>query len=1097
MVATLQIGEWLGELKLEQYTQLFVDNGIDLEVLRDLTDLDLEKLGVLVGHRRKLLRAITEQSRAAPGRPSGQQASAFHPAERRQLTVMFCDLVGSTRLSNMMDPEDYGDLIRDYRRTCSEVIQTCGGTVARFVGDGILAYFGYPRAHEDDPSRACRSGLGIIESLARQKEVPAPLQVRIACATGLVMVGDLIGEGAAEANGVVGATPNLSARLQSIASPNALVISDSTQVLLGESFRCRNLGVRDFQGIPGPVRVWQVLSERKFESRFAARVRGAPPPFVGRQRELGVLIDRWQAARSGSGATVLLTGEPGIGKSRLVHELREQLVSEPCRMVLYQCFADHSSSVLYPVIAQIEQAATIGPRDVPEQKLAKLEQLFGDQAGGDLLVPHLAALMGIVDPDQYPTLPVAPQERKFQLLSMLGDRLAQVAQRSPLLLVIEDIHWIDPSTRELLDLTISRLSKMAVLIVMTARYEIAGLQPPGMTHFSLARLDDAESTQLVQALTAGNALTEEILQAIKARTEGVPLFIEELTKAVIGARPTTTQGGQHPSAPPPGAAIPATLRDSLMARIDSLKSSKAVAQLASVLGRTFSYELLRQVFVGAEHRLREALLELVQAELLVVNDLPSGANYAFRHALIQEAAYDSLLRQKRWSLHGHVAAVLKSKFRSLIDGQPEALAHHLTLGGQHLDAARQWQRAGTIAVQRSANQEAVVHFQNALAALEQLPPEQGDRAQELDILVRLSGALRATRGYAAADIGQLCRRALALARQLGDRAGELQAISGLYSFHLLRSEYVAAEQAARDLLEVAVGAEQRTSTMVAHRGLGVVSFYFGRLKLAEQHLQRALDLYDKDSDRGLAILYGADHAEQCACFLSQTKWVLGAQRDAIALQSWAIEHAQSLQHAHSIAQALAYRSFLFCLARDIERIEADGKEALKIAGEYRLKLMESFAHCTLAIASTLRQPTTARAGMLDEAIDRLHTIAPNALRPLLLSIAADMHGKLGAIERGLGLTDEANEVMDTTAERWAEAEVLRVRASLLVAGGRHDDAESCLRAAVRIAEQQSAASWIVRSADDLAHILGNTDRAAEAQQVRDSARAWTAVVPEN
>lgn len=1063
-----QIGEWLGRLGLERYAACFAENGIDLSVIHELTDHDLERLGVLVGHRRKILREISNARGTDPGHRAGPRPAE---RERRQLTVMFCDLVGSTQLSNSLDPEDYGELIRSYRKSCSHIIQACGGTVARFVGDGILAYFGYPQAHEDDPCRACRSGLGIIEAMSQYAINAVPLQVRIACATGLVVVGDLVGEGVAEPNSVVGATPNLSAKLQHIAEPGSLVISDETRTLLNNLFEVQDIGTHHLAGISGPVRAWRVVSERRFESRFAARSRGSPPPLVGRQRELRLLLDRWRLAKSGIGQSVLLTGEAGIGKSRLVYALRERIASDTCLTMLYQCSVDHASSVLYPVIAQIEYAAAIARHDTPGEKLFKLEGLLGGHEEGRIsLVSCVAPLMGLPEVGNAP-VDLSPQERKERTLAALADRLIQLAAARPVLLILEDVHWIDPSTRELLDLAMSRLRGMAILIVVTSRGEIGGLRHSDSTRIAISKFDEAESAQLLNALTEDRSLPDEIRSLIMSRTEGIPLFIEELTKAILSSGLALPQRGEAALRETPiAAAIPATLRDSLMARLDLLEAGKAVAQLAATLGRTFSYELLSDVFTGGEKLLRYSLQQLVDADLLVVNGTPPDVRYTFRHALIQDAAYESLLRSKRQRLHLRVAAVLRSKFKEIVDSQPEVLARHLTLGADLLAAAHEWQRAGRIAVQRSANQEAVIQFQNALAALRQAPSTPQNSELELDVLIRLAGALRATLGYAAADIGRLCQRALDLARQLNNRVGELQAISGLYSFHLLRSEYVAAKVAAQNLLEVAVGAEQRSYTMVAHRALGVVSFYFGHLKTAEQHLQTALDLYDKEQDRPLAILYGADHAEMCACFLSQTKWVLGARNEAVALQTWAIEHSNALNHVHSVAQALAYRSFLFCLSRDPPRIEADANNALSIAGEYRLSLMERFARCTLAIASAIREPSIARIDSLIDAIDRMNALAPNALRPFLLSVAAEICGAVGAVGRGLALLREADAVMILTAERWAEPELLRVKSALLVQSKMLDLAEKALREALAIAQTHSAESWIVRCSSDLARL---------------------------
>ena len=604
------------------------------------------------------------------------------------------------------------------------------------------------------------------------------------------------------------------------------------------------------------------------------------------------------------------------------------------------------------------------------------------------------------------------------------------------------------------------------------------------TDLSLSRLGHDDAVRLVASLTEGNTLPKDVVDAIIARAEGVPLFIEEVTKTVFKSQMLLERDRNSVLQRKVTAlAIPTTLHDLLVARLDPLKSAKEVAQLAAVLGRSFPYALISQVSECPEDELRKSLQELVEADLLFATERPPEVLYTFKHALIQDAAYEGLLLSRRLELHHRVARMLVANFHQLVEAQPELLAHHLTLAEQRAEAACQWHRAGTVATARSANQEAVMHFKNGLGMLEQIPRAERDRQLELDMLVRLAGSLRATRGYGAVEIGPLCERALDLARDLGNSGGELQAISGLYSFHLLRSEYASAEKAAKGLLDAATSASQPTYIMVAHRAIGVVSFYFGQLKKAEQSLQQALDLYDKEQHASLTTVYGADHAEMCACFLSQTKWVLGAVKEAVALQSWAVEHARNIKHSHSIAQALAYRSFLFCLAGNAEGIEADGQEAFSIAKKYRLKLMEIFAECTLSVARVLRNPTIDRVIALGETVDRLHAIAPNALRPLFLSIVADFHGRCGRPERGLMLVDEADAVVLLTGECWAKAEIDRVRGALLVRTGELEQAEKHLRLALKTARAQDAASWIDRTAVDLADLLRQTHRADEARRI--------------
>jgi len=707
------------------------------------------------------------------------------------------------------------------------------------------------------------------------------------------------------------------------------------------------------------------------------------------------------------------------------------------------------------------------------------------------LVALLAELMAIPTASRYPPLVLTPEERRVATLSALGDQLDRLAAIHPVLLVLEDAQWIDPTTRELIERTVSRLHRIPILVLITSRQEdgAAWLRYPRSTHVKLSKLGRDDCVQIVFALTAGKALPDDVVNAISERTAGIPLFVEELTKAVLQSPHLVERDRDFVlTTALPLLVLPTTLRDWLMARLDLLGAGKYVVQLGAVLGHAFSYELLRHVAEITEESLLNDLEELVDAGLLVAKGKPPEAHYAFKHVLIQEAAYESLLQRTRRRLHERVAAVLHSTFSEYVDTAPELLARHLSGAEAHPEAARQWQRAGALAAQRSAIQEAVLHFEKGLSTLKLVSPTKRDRSCELDMLLRLAGALRATRGYAALDVERVCRRALKLARKLGTNTSELHALNGLYSFHLVRSEYGMAEKRALHMLQVATRANDATYTMVAHRAVGAVSFHTGKLLKAEQTLQLALDLYDKNNHAHLATVYGSDHAETCACFLSLTKWVLGAPQDAIALQNWAVEHAHTLNHAHSLAQAYAYRSFLYCLVGDVERIESDGRSALNLAVSHGLKLMRAFADCLLAIAETMRTPNLKETIALSDAVDRLHAVAPNALRPYLLSVVADCYRRQGLTPKGLELLDEADAIIQQTTERWASAEVGRVRGALFADDQRICVAEQAFRASINTARAQSARSWMLRTGSNLADLLRNIGRTDESRIILDTTR---------
>ena len=1009
-------------------------------------------------------------------RPAQQGAGVAEAVgERRHITTMFCDMIGSTALSLRMDPEEYSHLIEAYRDICSRSIASGGGVINKFMGDGILACFGYPRSHEDDASRACRVGLQIIGSM--QQALPT-LKVRIAAATGLVVSSDTFVIGAVEQHSIIGSTPNLAARLQERAPPGGMLIADETRLLVGEGFELEDFGLHDLKGVNHPVRAWQVVGERRVESRFAARSGQKDDRLVGRRQELDVLLERWRSTRAGSGQVVMVYGEPGIGKSRLLHELRDGVAREPSTTLLLQCASDQTSSTLHPITAYLAFAARMTSRDSPAEKLEKLRALFDDYPeGARSPLALMAELLAIPMAEAHPAADLTPAQRKARTLAALTDWVMYLAGSKPVLLVIEDYHWIDPTTAEWLDLALPRLETMPVLCIVTSRYALIEPNSPVNHHghaveLTLSRLGHDESIELITRLAAGKALPPEMVGAIMARTEGVPLFVEALTKSVLDSTLLSErEDGFVLNEPLRAVGIPMTLQDLLSAQLNSLGSSKAVAQLGSVLGRSFSYEMLARVSDGSAETLREALGRLVSADLLIAGGEVADARYTFKHALIQNAAYEGLLLSHRRSLHGRVAQALTAHSRETVEAHPEQLAFHLTRAENFVDAACQWQRAGVLSAQRSANREAVLHFESALATLERIPTAMRDQQQELDALIGLTGALRATRGYAAPEIGDASRRALQLARSLGNDLGELQALNSIYSFYLVAAQYIEAEAAAQELREVAIRAGQDTYAMIGHRAVGAVSFHRGRLREAEESLQHALSLYDPKRHAHLTTLYGSNHAETCACFLSLTKFVLGKQNEAINLQSWAVEHSRAINHAHSLAQALAYRGFLFCLAGDPERIEADSQSAMTLAGEHRLKLMETFAICTMAVAQATRAPTPERIAALEQAIARLHGLARNALRPFLLSLAAELCRRAGMNERGLALLDEADATIRQTTERWAEAEGRRVRGRLLADRGAIRMAETCFRDAIAIAKSQVAESWRVRAATDLATLL--------------------------
>ncbi|HSA79367.1 MAG TPA: alpha/beta fold hydrolase [Geminicoccaceae bacterium] len=698
-----------------------------------------------MGHRRKLLNAIA----ALAGAPASPTTTASEPqrteAERRQLTVMFVDLVGSTALSARLDPEDMGRLIRVYQDRCTGAVERWDGRIAKYMGDGVLAYFGWPQAHEDDAERAVRAALDLTNEVAQLSTSDgAPLAARIGIATGLVMVGDLIGEGAAREPAVVGQTPNLAARLQGIAAPGQVVVAEATRRLLGTGFAVVELGLQELKGLDAPVAAFAVLQERSVESRFEARRLAGLSPLVGRTHEVALLLDRWALAREGEGQAVLLSGEPGIGKSRLVEALRERLADEPHMAVGYQCSPHHTQSALYPLRARLEQAARLHRGDSAEAKLDKLETLLAREMGeASASVALFAALAAIPTGERYAPLNLTPQQLKLKTFAALMAHLERMAARQPVLLVFEDLHWIDPTSLELVEMLVDRLKALPVLAILTFRPELEplGVGRPHVTLLALNALGRRHVAALAEHAAGGKGLPPEILEQIVSRTDGVPLFVEELTRAVVEAALLQDQGDRYVMQEPLRAlAIPATLQDSLMARLDRLASVKEVAQIAACLGREFSYDHLAAVSQIPEDELRGALERLARSDLILRQGLPAAETYSFHHALVQEVAYASLLKSRRQQLHGRIASIIEERYREIAEVHPEWLARHFTEAGLAEPAASYWLQAARRAREAFANREAGAHLQRCLdviSAASDSEPGPALARQQLEALVLL------------------------------------------------------------------------------------------------------------------------------------------------------------------------------------------------------------------------------------------------------------------------------------------------------------------------------------------------------------------------
>ena len=869
---------WLRSLGLGKYETAFRENEIDETVLQSLTHETLKELGVTaVGHRLKLLDAIAAlrtdagaTSSAADKVPASNAPSAPSPspedrAERRQVTVMFSDLVGSTALSARMDPEDLREVISAYQKCVAETVQRFGGFVAKYMGDGVLVYFGYPQAHEDDAERAVRAGLDLVATVNGLK-THATLQARVGIATGLVVVGDLIGSGASQEQAIVGETPNLAARLQGVAEPNSVVLAESTRKLLGNLFELQDLGAQDLKGIAGQARAWTALRQASVESRFEAMHASSLTELVGREEELELLLRRWSKAKIGEGQVVLLSGEAGIGKSRLTAAVLERLATEPHTRLRYFCSPQHTDSALYPIISQMERSAGFAHNDTPQAKLDKLDTLLALSFTPRQDAALFAEMLSLPNDGRYPTLELAPQQRRQRTLEALTAQVEALSRSSPVLMIFEDVHWLDPTSLEALGRTLDRLRTLGVLVIVTFRpeFETPWVGRPCVTALTLNRLGEREIAAMIEGVTGNKPLPESIRQDIIERTDGIPLFVEEMTKAVLEAegeaRKTTA------AVPSSAQAVPASLHASLMARLDRLGAAKEIAQIGAVIGREFSHALLAAVAGKAQAELQSAIHRLMAAGLLFRQGVPPNANYLFKHALVQDASYGTLLREPRRALHARIAETLESQFAEIAENQPELLARHCTEAGLIEKAAGLWGKAGLRSLERSALVEAVEQLDRALDQNAILPGSAALRREQIKLQVALITPLIHVKGYAAPETKVAAERARSFierAEALGEPPEDrLLLFSVLYSFWVVN--YIAfngdvMRELATEFLALAEKQGATVPLMIGHRVMGISLLSTGNVAQGRTHFERAIALYDLPNHRRLTTRFGHDN----------------------------------------------------------------------------------------------------------------------------------------------------------------------------------------------------------------------------------------------
>ena len=1104
MEAMSEVGRWLKYHGLGQYAAAFENNYIDFDVLPDLTEQDLAELGVPMGHRKKLLRAIASLSHDALAagtrvdKPLPPAPFTAPVAERRQLTVMFCDMVDSTALSQQLDPEDLRETISAYRDVCAQEIDRFDGYIVRYVGDGILVYFGYPQAHEDEAERAVRTALQIVEVVAALGEEAGAKQigglaVRVGIATGLVVAGDIVGESTTEHDAAVGETPNLAARLQSIAEPNSVVIAVSTKALLSGLFECEDLGRHELKGIAAPVQAWRVVRARVTESRFEASGGARLTPMVGREEEIQLFARRWERAKEGKGQVILVSGEPGIGKSRTLQTLRERAKAGPHIYLGFQCSAYYTNTAFYPFIEQFERTERLDRESSSEGRLQKLEAVLARTTDAvEKVAPLFAAVLSIPVGDRYPPLDLTPQRQKIETVAALVDHFIGLSRKQPVLIVFEDAQWMDPTSHEVLDMLVDRTKNWPILLAISYRPEF---RPDWEAHsyitiLSLNRLSRGQRVDMVEGVTSGKTLPDEVLEQIVEKTDGVPLFLEELTKAVLESRLLEERGGRYVlTAPLHNLAIPATLTDSLMARLDRLSPFKEVAQIGATIGRQFSYELLLAIAEKDETDLREALGQLEAAGLIVRRGHPPGASYKFKHALLQDASYGSLLKSKRRLIHARIVTSLEKRFPDLVKNKPELLAHHCAEAKLAEPAVDYFLKAGRRAAQSLANQEAIVHLHSGLEVLSEYPEIPDHDCKELDLRISLGSPLIAAKGYTAAEVKENYARARDLGNQLGDMSKVFAATRGLWVHYFIRAELDKAHEFARQLMVSAKSerenGKRHTGYLIeARRALGMTLLYLSSFDASRENLERGVALYDPEQHGSLTDLHGIDPGIVCLSYLGYVLWFLGYPDQAREKVGQALRMARKAGHPFTLAFALAFAAYLHQHIGNAQKTRFFAEKTIAISSE------QGFWHWknqgTILHGWALTEQGEIEDGLkqIQAGLDAYRAMDSGLACPWFQGLLAKAYAKSKRVDVALREVDDALLTIKRTGEEFYLAELYRLQGEMLLEGPNDlAKAEACFKKSLELARKQNARSFELRAGVSLGRLLKESGRASQAREL--------------
>ncbi|WP_420345988.1 AAA family ATPase [Pelagibius sp.] len=1089
--------DWLQSLGLDRYAATFAEQDIDFDILADLTEDNLIELGLSFGERKKLLRAIARLSGE-----DGETASASGDAvsrsgaEQRHLTVMFCDLVGSTELSIRYDPDDLRTIVRAYQDACAGVVARMEGFIARYMGDGILVYFGFPRAHEDDAERAIRAGLEIVRTVARLRPQPGlRLQTRVGIGTGSVVVGDLVGVGPAQEIAAVGETPNIAARLQALAEPDSVVVDSMTCDLTRAAFELESLGPKTLKGITLPVSAWQVSGPRNLDRQREARRTDELVPFVNRTGELNLLADRWQAAGSGQGQVVLLSGEPGIGKSRLVRAFIDSLADETLISLTYHCTAFHQNKALHPLIERMQRRAGLSEDDAPMVALAKMHEQFKNSAtDAEEAVRLFAPLLSVKLAEENGASAEQQLDMERLLEFMLSETEAMAAHR-PLLMVVEDLHWIDPTSLEFLQRLAQRMSGLRVLLILTLRPEAeARMRPlfPG-TGLSLDRLQRPACETIIRHLVHDKDFPQDLVDTIAERTDGVALFIEQLTKAVLESNAVVDLGDRYEVAPEtPATSIPTTLRGSLLARLDRYPAAREVAQMGAVIGRDFSFKMLAAISALPESDLQRALDRLVEAQLLYQAGVPPRAIYRFKHALVQEMAYSSLLKKKRRRVHAEIAAFLEDRSPHVAITEPELLAHHYAAANLPHRAVAFRLRAAERAILRSAMSEAVAEIDLGLALLPAIAETADHRALELRLRVAQATALRATMGTGAGETGAAWARALRLCEDEDDKTLLFRVLYGSFLFHQGNANLQEARNFGASLLELGADLNDDNALLRGHSAIGRTAFGQGDFSEAKDNLEKAIALNDPARSGSGSEIGRPESPVLDLCYLSWTSFALGYPETALAQARSALEIAEADDEAYALVVANGNACYLHQFCRDDDSVRRCADQVVSLASEMGYPHWRSLGRMFQGWLMARSGETARGIEVFREAL-AAHRATGEVLEVCyFLGLLAELLDSDGAPQAGIAQIDEALALVGQTGERWYEAELHRARGVLLLSAAPSEPAAAAaeFRRAVDLARSQKAHLWALRAAVSLAELHLDQGDAAAARDVLEPSYRW-------